>query len=300
MPGSEVNELGRVLQEARTRKGATLADAQQATKIRQSFLQALENEDYSVLPPPFYIRGFIKNYAVYLGLDPRATVQIFDEALENEALARAAGQADVVHSADSGGRTGMFPLAGLSQGEARLVEASSEKLNLAALPAPALPGDSYENADSADSGGYVSGGPLARRNYNGLYAPEKYVLKPVMLPETKGAFYMPNFIPVVLVVIIIAAACLLVYRGISSNQNVTSEAAVATATAQASVTLDSSLTLTPGATTTAGSSFTAPPFFTPDSSMAAPTPEIAGGVVSPKNGKPAQVAPAATPPPPPP
>jgi len=76
MQSSEVQELGQLLREARERKGVTLADAQQATKIRLSFLQALEKEDFSVLPPPFYIRGFIKTYAVYLNLEPRSTVQL--------------------------------------------------------------------------------------------------------------------------------------------------------------------------------------------------------------------------------
>src|SRR5438045_3244748 len=108
MPGSEVTELGSMLREARERKGATLADAQQATKIRFSFLQALENDDYGILPPPFYIRGFIKTYATFLGLDPRSTVQLFDEYLENEQTARLSEQY-IAPSADSGGRSGLFP-----------------------------------------------------------------------------------------------------------------------------------------------------------------------------------------------
>src|SRR4051794_37512036 len=113
MQGSEVQELGHLLREARERKGVTLADAQQATKIRLSFLQALEKEDFSVLPPPFYIRGFIKTYAVYLNLEPRSTVQIFDELLENAHSTRLVEQG-TPPSADSGGGA-LIPLEGLSQ-----------------------------------------------------------------------------------------------------------------------------------------------------------------------------------------
>src|SRR5436305_12871139 len=102
MQGSEVQELGQLLREARERKGVTLADAQQATKIRLSFLQALEKEDFSVLPPPFYIRGFIKTYAVYLNLDPRSTVQLFDDILESNHSARIV-EHEALPSADSGG-----------------------------------------------------------------------------------------------------------------------------------------------------------------------------------------------------
>src|SRR4051812_24803791 len=114
MHGSEVQELGQLLREARERKGVTLADAQQATKIRLSFLQALEKEDFSVLPPPFYIRGFIKTYAVYLSLDPRSTVQLFDDVLDNNHSARLTEQQAAPPSADSGGRA-LIPLEGLSQ-----------------------------------------------------------------------------------------------------------------------------------------------------------------------------------------
>jgi cytoskeletal protein RodZ len=138
MPGSEVQELGQLLREARERKGVTLADAQQATKIRLSFLQALEKEDFSVLPPPFYIRGFIKTYAVYLNIDPRNTVQLFDEMLENVHSSRLVEQ-QTLPSADSGGQTALIPLEGLSQGEAELVANSNERLNLQALPPPNPP-----------------------------------------------------------------------------------------------------------------------------------------------------------------
>src|SRR5689334_3543842 len=102
MPGREVREPGPILREARLRKGVSLMEAQQATKIRQSFLAALEEDDYSILPPPVYVRGFIKNYSTYLGLDGQEMVLLFDELLESIA-AGYEPYSDSYGSSDSGG-----------------------------------------------------------------------------------------------------------------------------------------------------------------------------------------------------
>jgi hypothetical protein len=61
--------LGETLQAARERKGVDLHRAERDTKIRAKHLAALETGDYSELPGPVYTRGFLKNYATYLGLD---------------------------------------------------------------------------------------------------------------------------------------------------------------------------------------------------------------------------------------
>ncbi len=278
MQSSEVQGLGQLLSETRERKGATIADAQQATKIRQSFLQALENENYGVLPPPFYIRGFIKTYALFLGLDPRETVQIFDQMLENESLSRLNA---FQPSADSGGRGPTYPMQGLSQGEARMIEANGERLNLTALPAPTLPGQLSRpvGTGSADSSGESRAiVPSSQRNLNGLHNSQKYVLKPVMLPTARGAFYMPNFVPAVLVAIIVAAACLLVYRGISAGSKDATSAASATQTAGVSNSsapgggifgLGIGGRLTPTVSASSYTGMTPPPFYTPDSAIEA-------------------------------
>jgi hypothetical protein len=61
--------IGEQLQAARERKGVDLHRAERDTKIRAKHLAALESGDYSELPGPVYVRGFLKNYAAYLGLD---------------------------------------------------------------------------------------------------------------------------------------------------------------------------------------------------------------------------------------
>ncbi len=250
MIGSEVQELGRTFREARANKGVTLTDAQQATKIRLLFLQALENDNYAVLPPPFYIRGFIKNYALYLGLNAKEMVQIFDELLETNEFDRIIEQKRANPSADSGGRGVTLQTAGLSLGEARLIEASNERLNVTTLnPTPTIQAVALGSADS--SGETLA---LARLDKTAratdLFSHRKYILKPTMLSDTKGTFYMPNFIPALLVGIIVLAACLLVFRGLSSAQQTreaTEAAALATTTAGTSY---SRATSTPATTAT--------------------------------------------------
>ena len=58
------------LYEARERKGVDLYRAERDTKIRARYLGALERGDYKELPGPVYTKGFLRNYALYLGLDP--------------------------------------------------------------------------------------------------------------------------------------------------------------------------------------------------------------------------------------
>ena len=64
-----MGELGNQLRQARESQGLTLAQAEEATRIRHAFLQALEEERFDDLPADVYAKGFIRNYARYLGLD---------------------------------------------------------------------------------------------------------------------------------------------------------------------------------------------------------------------------------------
>src|SRR5436305_4875934 len=55
---------------ARERKGVDLSRAERDTKIRARYLAALERGDWRELPGSVYTKGFLRNYALYLGLDP--------------------------------------------------------------------------------------------------------------------------------------------------------------------------------------------------------------------------------------
>jgi len=61
--------IGQTLLEARKRREVDLTEVEAAIKIRVRYLQAIENEDWDVLPGDAYTRGFIRTYALYLGLD---------------------------------------------------------------------------------------------------------------------------------------------------------------------------------------------------------------------------------------
>ncbi len=60
---------------ARERKGVDLYRAERDTKIRSKYLAALESGDYTELPGAVYTKGFLRNYALYLGLDPEDVIR---------------------------------------------------------------------------------------------------------------------------------------------------------------------------------------------------------------------------------
>jgi len=64
-----VFEIGNSLREARVRQGLEHPDIELATKIRAKYIRALEEEEFTILPGDTYIRGFLRTYADYLGLD---------------------------------------------------------------------------------------------------------------------------------------------------------------------------------------------------------------------------------------
>jgi helix-turn-helix protein len=72
-----VFEIGSSLREARIRQGYDLAEAEIGTKIRSKYLDALEEERFDVLPAPTYVKGFLRSYADFLGLDGQLYVDEF-------------------------------------------------------------------------------------------------------------------------------------------------------------------------------------------------------------------------------
>jgi cytoskeletal protein RodZ len=67
--------LGALLRERREAMGVTLAEVEVATRIRQKYLSALESEEWHLLPGEVVGRGFLRNYADYLGLDPQEIME---------------------------------------------------------------------------------------------------------------------------------------------------------------------------------------------------------------------------------
>ena len=87
-------EIGSTLRETRIRKKIDITTVEDATKIRAKYLRAIENEEWSVLPGPTYVKTFLRTYAQYLGLDAHLLVDEYaarfeePEELELPAFAR--------------------------------------------------------------------------------------------------------------------------------------------------------------------------------------------------------------------
>ena len=71
-------EIGNSLREARLRRQIEFAEAEHGTKIRGKYLRALEDERFELLPSHTYIKGFLRSYADYLGLDGQLYVDEYN------------------------------------------------------------------------------------------------------------------------------------------------------------------------------------------------------------------------------
>jgi len=61
--------VGSALKGQRLKAGLTLEDVSRQTYIRPYYLDAIERGDYETVGDSVYVKGFIRNYAVVLGLD---------------------------------------------------------------------------------------------------------------------------------------------------------------------------------------------------------------------------------------
>jgi cytoskeletal protein RodZ len=76
--------IGQRLHDERIRKGLTLADVEKATRIKATFLTAIERGDYRKLPSTAYAHGFVTNYAEYLGFSKREALALFRREFDEE------------------------------------------------------------------------------------------------------------------------------------------------------------------------------------------------------------------------
>jgi cytoskeleton protein RodZ len=82
-------EIGSTLREARVRRSLTLQQVEEDTKIRVKYVQAMENEDFDVMPGATYVKGFLRTYSTYLGIDPEV---IIDEYRSRSSIVRVTEQ----------------------------------------------------------------------------------------------------------------------------------------------------------------------------------------------------------------
>jgi len=65
-----MESAGKCLKAEREHRKLSLEEAAGFTKVRKHFLRAIEEDRFDLLPPAFYVKGFLTVYARYLGLDP--------------------------------------------------------------------------------------------------------------------------------------------------------------------------------------------------------------------------------------
>jgi hypothetical protein len=138
------SQVGDILRQARTRRKVELSEVEVATRIRLRYLQAIEAEEWEVLPGGVYTRGFIRTYANFLGLDGDRLVDDYRASVEGAPYDGAAPVPGVAPPRPSGG-----PKVGWDRRLGWLVAATGAVLIAAAVVA-LLPG--------SDSGG-VAGRP---------------------------------------------------------------------------------------------------------------------------------------------
>lgn len=97
--------VGVLLSDERVRRGISIQQAADYLKLSKKQIEALEKDDYRELPGATFVRGFVRNYAKYLELDPAKLMAMMDESLPpvvqnvNAALL-AAQQAEIEAEAD--------------------------------------------------------------------------------------------------------------------------------------------------------------------------------------------------------
>src|SRR5216110_2401728 len=80
MPHSELASFGEELRREREIRGISLKEIADSTKISKRFLEAIERNDHKTLPAPVFTRGFVREYARYLGLNAEEMVNRYNYA----------------------------------------------------------------------------------------------------------------------------------------------------------------------------------------------------------------------------
>jgi len=103
----QTNDFGSRLREARERRGMSLRQIANATKISVAVLAALERNEVSRLPGGIFGRAFVRSYAVEVGLDPERTIQEFITRFPHDSIVAghpAVRHAEIQHIPDRSAR----------------------------------------------------------------------------------------------------------------------------------------------------------------------------------------------------
>lgn len=83
-----MQSIGERLEEARKRRGISIREAAETTKIRSDFLAGFEENNFDLNLPEIYVRGFLRTYAVLLKINPDKIVTDYTATLLGESKSR--------------------------------------------------------------------------------------------------------------------------------------------------------------------------------------------------------------------
>lgn len=81
----DLKNIGDLFKQRRKEMNLTLKEAENATSIRMNYLQAIEEGEVSKLISPVYAQGFLKQYAVFLGVDGERIIKEHPEIFSRPA-----------------------------------------------------------------------------------------------------------------------------------------------------------------------------------------------------------------------
>jgi len=89
------SDFGARIRQAREQRGISLRQIAETTKISVSVLEALERNDIARLPGGIFSRGFVRSYAVEIGVDPEQTVRDFMAQFSHDSVTAGSPHVDV-------------------------------------------------------------------------------------------------------------------------------------------------------------------------------------------------------------
>ena len=100
--------LGEQFRAAREARGLSLSEVAEQIRIRSVYLGEIEVENWAAIGAPVYVRGFLRTYARFLGLDPEEAVAAFNKTAEGTPVADGTGLSGAAWS--DGGSRNLSPL----------------------------------------------------------------------------------------------------------------------------------------------------------------------------------------------
>ena len=144
--------IGERLEEARKRKGISIREAAEATKIRSEYLHKLEGNSFDLSLPDIYIRGFLHNYAAYLKLNPEKLLADY------KTLAPAEGRSSRRENRENYGRMDLAQVARPAAETAPSPTGTEAEAPAAAPMRPSFPASAGSNASPIDSALLIKAG----------------------------------------------------------------------------------------------------------------------------------------------